>query len=247
MREIEPYKIKIADRIAQVTPLFESTKAYCQKYLCDGDADFYITVTADDLIFEQEMLDIEAREEGLKLRKFTAPFLERAAIQRKLAGELVKHDILLLHGSTVAVDGQAYLFTAACGTGKSTHTRLWRETFGDRAAMVNDDKPFLAISANGVTAYGSPWSGKHGLDSNIAVPLKGICILYRGDVNEIHEIQPKEATAMLRHQSFLAQQADEEKVYSLVDRLMEQVSLWEMRCTKSQEAAITAHAAMSGK
>lgn len=244
---MEPFKIKIANRTAQVTPLFESTKAYCQKYLCDGDADFFITVTAEDLLFEQEMLDIEAREEGLKLRKFTDPFLERAAIQRKLAGELIKHDVLLLHGSTVAVDGQAYLFTAACGTGKSTHTRLWRETFGDRAQMVNDDKPFLEITDGGVTAFGSPWSGKHGLDSNIAVPLKGICILHRGDVNEIHKIQPEAAVAMLRHQSFLAQDADAERIYTLVDKLMEQVTLWEMHCTKSPEAAITAHAAMSAK
>ena len=43
------------------------------------------------------------------------------------------------------------------GTGKSTHARLWRETFGDRAVMVNDDKPLLRITKDGVIAYGTPW------------------------------------------------------------------------------------------
>ena len=247
MREIEPFQIQITDTVAQIQPMFESTKAYCLKYLFDGDPDFYISVTKDDLVFEQEMLDIEAKEEGLKLRKFTDPFLERTVIQRKLASQLLKHNVMLLHGSTVAVDGEAYLFTAACGTGKSTHTRLWREVFGTRAVMINDDKPFLKISAQGVTAYGSPWSGKHGLDTNISAPLKGICILQRGTENKIRQITADDAVAMLRHQSFLPKEQDREKIFELVDKLMEHVPLWEMHCTKSSDAALIAHSAMSAK
>ena len=231
----------------QIQPLYESTQVYFRNYLSCDPAAFCICISDEDLIFEQQMLDIEAREEGLKLRKFTAPFLERAAIQRKIAEALLDHDVLLLHGSTVAVDGDAYLFTAACGTGKSTHTRLWREVFGERAVMINDDKPFLKISPQGVTAYGSPWSGKHGLDTNISAPLKGICILQRGAVNEIRRINAEDAIAMLRHQSFLSKEQDREKTYELVDELMTHVPLWEMHCTKSCDAAIVAHGAMAAK
>ena len=116
----------IAGLPVQVRPLFETTAVYCRNYLTDADPACTIAISEDDLYFEQNMLDIEASEEGMKLRKFTGPFLERAAIQRKIAEELLKRDPLLLPGSTVAVDGAAYLFTAACGTGKSTHPRLWR-------------------------------------------------------------------------------------------------------------------------
>ena len=242
---MKPFQIQIADAVAQIQPMFESTKAYCQKYLSNQEPEIFISVTEDDLIFEQHMLDVEAQEEGLKRRKFTEPFLERAVIQRKIAEVLLDHDVLLLHGSTVAVDGEAYLFTAACGTGKSTHTRLWREVFGDRAVMINDDKPFLKISAQGVTAYGSPWSGKHGLDTNISAPLKGICILQRGAENKICRIGTDDAVAMLRHQSFLPEESDREKIFELVGKLTELVPLWEMHCTKSCEAAIVAHAAMA--
>ena len=113
--------------------------------------------------------------------------------------------------------------------------------------MINDDKPFLKISAQGVTAYGSPWSGKHGLDTNISAPLKGICILQRGAENEIHRIGLDDAVAMLRHQSFLSREQDREKTYELVDKLMELVPLWEMHCTKSCDAAVIAHGAMAGE
>ena len=49
----------------------------------------------------------------------------------------------MLHSSAVVADGKAYLFTADSGTGKSTHTQLWPRMFGDRAYILNDDKPAL--------------------------------------------------------------------------------------------------------
>jgi len=244
--DIEPFKIQIAGVTAQIEPLYESTKAYCRNYLTDQPAAYQFSVTKEDLIFEQHMLDVEAQEEGMKRRQFTQTFLERAAIQRKMAEELLLHDTLLLHGSTIAVDGWAYLFTASCGTGKSTHTRLWRETFGERAVMVNDDKPFIKIVPEGVIAYGSPWSGKHGLDTNIAAPLKGICILHRGEENVIRRIEPHHAAAMLHHQSYVSlDPAKRGKSRILVEKLMECIPLWEMYCTKEKEAAMVAFWAMS--
>lgn len=244
--DIEAFKIEIAGLVTQVQPLYESTKAYCGNYLTDRSAELQIAVLEDDLIYEQRMLDMEAKEEGMKLRKFTGPFLERAAIQRKIAERLLQEDTLLLHGSTVSVDGNAYLFTAACGTGKSTHTGLWREVFGNRAVMINDDKPFLKISQEGVTACGSPWSGKHGLDTNISVPLKGICILYRGAENVIKRITSKDAANMLHHQCYAAEtETGREKTVLLLEKLMESVPLWKMHCTKTADAAITAFQAMS--
>lgn len=231
---------------AQITPLYESTKAYCRNYLTDLPAAYSVCVSEEDLRFEQHLLDVEAQEEGIKRRIFTGPFLERAAIQRKIAEELLKDDTILLHGSTVAVDGQAYLFTAACRTGKSTHTRLWREIFGTRAVMINDDKPFLKITPEGVVAYGSPWSGKHGLDTNISAPLKGICILHRGGENVIRMIEPCAAAAMLHHQSHdPVDPAKREKTKLLVEKLMQRIPLWEMYCTKEREAAMVSFRAMS--
>ena len=238
--------IEIAGRVAAVTSLFDSTKDYCRAYLTDKVPDYSVTVSREDLDFEQRALLEEALEEGMKPRVFTDPFLDRAAIQRKVAEALLDHEVLLFHGSTVAVDGYAYSFTADCGTGKSTHTRYWRQVFGDRAIMVNDDKPFLVLTEDGVLACGAPWSGKHGLDTNVTLPLKGICILNRGSENAIRPLSPEEAIAMLTKQSVAPVNPEKlPKFTALVEKLSQTAPLWQMNCTKDPEAARVSHTAMS--
>lgn len=239
------FLIEIAGYTAAVSSLFESTKDYCRNYLTGKAPHFSVTVSREDLAFEQEALRQEALEEGIKIRKFTDPFLERTAIQRKFAEFLFDRGVLMTHGSTVAVDGKAYLFTAKCGTGKSTHTRLWRQVFGDRAVMVNDDKPFLKITESGVLACGSPWSGKHGLDTNITAPLQGICILQRGTENQIRRITPEEAIPMLLHQSYCPLDPEKRvRFEELVSLLAEKTPLWQMACNMDPSAAEVSHSAM---
>lgn len=238
--------IKIAGFTAAVTSLFDSTRDYCRAYLTGDAPDFFIRVTSEDLTYEQDFLDREARDEGLRRRKFTDPFLERSAIQRAVAENLIPRGVLLLHGSTVAVDGEAFLFTAKCGTGKSTHTRLYREVFGPRARMVNDDKPFLRFTEHGVLAWGAPWSGKHGLDTNITVPLKGICILTRGEENRIGKASAEDVLPMLKSQSNPPRlEEDLPKWEELLQTLAETVPLWQMACTKDPSAAEISHSAMT--
>ena len=232
---MEPFVMEIAGFAIGVEPLFESTRMYCREYWTDREAEFHVTVKREDLVQEQELLNIEADEEGLKRRKFSDMFLERSVIQRRVAEALVQRDVLLMHGSTVAVDGRAYLFTAPCGTGKSTHTRLWREVFGDRAVMVNDDKPFLKLTGDAVLACGSPWTGKHGIGTNVCVPLGGICILSRGRENLIRPAEQDKTLEFLRSQCFPPQG---------LEKLLDRVRLWEMECTRDLGAAVTAFEAM---
>ena len=240
------FRMQIAGHTAEITGRFDSTPHQFSRYLTDRAPDFSVTVSPEDLRFEQEELDREALEEGFRRRIFTDPFLERAAIQRKFAEYLLHHNILLLHGSTVAVDGKAYLFTARSGTGKSTHTRFWTEVFSGSALMVNDDKPFLEISGSGVLAHGSPWSGKHGLDTNISLPLAGICLLERGSENIIRPAVPSEMLPRLFHESYRPQDPAYFETYChLAEQLSESVPLWHMYCTRDPEAARIAYAAMA--
>lgn len=239
------FSIEIAGKAIRVSSLFDSTRDYCGRYLTEKAPDFSVAVTREDLAFEQRELDDEADREGMRRRVFTDPFLDRAAIQRKTAEGLFDSGVLLFHGSTVALDGEAYLFTAECGTGKSTHTRLWRQVFGDRAVMVNDDKPFLKFTDDGVLACGAPWSGKHGLDSNITVPLAGICVLRRGSSNRIRPLEREAAMDMLCKQSVPPLAPEKQAQYhAMVEKLAQTVPLWEMECTKDPEAALVSHRAM---
>ena len=240
------FNLKIAGQVGRIHTCFDSTKEYCRPYLTGEEPDFTAAITPEDRQFEQEASWAEAKEEGIRPRVYTDPHLERAAIQRKFAEHLLKCGTLMVHGSTVAVDGRAYLFTAKCGTGKSTHTRLWREVFGERAVMVNDDKPFLRIAETQVLACGSPWSGKHGLGTNITAPLQGICILERGAENRIERILPDEARDMLLWQSYSpVDPGMEAHRKALVEELIGTVPLWRMSCNKDPQAALVSYEAMS--
>ena len=236
------FSMKIAGHTARITAEFETTAHYFRDYLTEEGPEIHLFSTAEDRKQEQEALFREAEEEGMKKRVFAEPFLERQVLQRKMAEFLFCHRILLTHGSTVAVDGRAYLFTAPCGTGKSTHTRLWREVFGNRARMVNDDKPFLILGEE-VLACGSPWNGKHGLSENITVPLGGICLLSRGRENAIRQAGEEELLPVLRHQTFCPS-GKEEAFLDLTAELAARVKLWHMECTKDPSAAKMAFGAM---
>ena len=242
------FNMEIAGVAMQIHALHESSRRYCRKYLTDCQPEFSIAITAEDLILEREKTEQTDRAEGNPVRQVTDARLEITAIQRKIAQKLVEYDTVLFHGSVIAVDGVAYLFTAKSGTGKSTHTRLWREMFGQRAVMVNDDKPFLRVSDQGILACGSPWNGKHHLGNNMQVPLKGICLLERGAENQIAPMDAQKALAVLLQQSNRPAGAKMlAKYLELMDQIVASVPIYRLRCNMEPEAAAVAYQGMANK
>lgn len=194
---------RFAGLTIRVTSLYEEVHRLCTEYLVpDHTVDFAVRTTAADIDFERENSAAKDAAEGIPLRRFSDPYLETLAVYRKIAERIPAYDTFLFHGSAVAVDGAAYLFTAKSGTGKSTHTRLWREFLGERAVMVNDDKPLIRVTDGKSIIYGTPWDGKHHLSRNVAVPLKAICILERAEENHIEQVTRSEVLPMLIQQAY---------------------------------------------
>lgn len=241
------FNLKIAGQVGAVECGFDSTPYYLGRYATNDAAGFSVVISKEDLERERQFRDAEALEEGMKLRKVTEPFLERLAIQRKFAEELMNRKILMVHGSAVAVDGVGYIFTAACGTGKSTHTRLWREVFGSRAVMINDDKPFIRLDGAAVTVCGAPWSGKHGLESNVEVPLGGICLLERGMENQIRPILPEEIPVLTKNLRWYMEVERIPQFDGLAWELTRRVPMWKLACNMDPGAAVMSQAAMRGE
>lgn len=240
-----PFCIKLADTVIRIEPMFDYIQEYCQEYITEEPATFTVRIEAEDIAFEKERSARTA--EGMTDGSYWDAYLETLAVYRKIAEHFSMQNILLFHGSVVAVDGQGYLFTAKSGTGKSTHTGLWRELLGSRAVMVNDDKPLLKITEKGVFAYGTPWDGKHRLSTNISVPLKAICVLTRDTDNHIEEILPREAYQMLLQQSY--RPMDKSAVIQslkLVDEIMNRTRFYRLGCNMKPEAARVAFEGMSG-
>ena len=160
---------------------------------------------------------------------------------------LLEHNGIMLHSSCVVVDGKAYLFTAPSGTGKSTHTNLWLQKFGDRAYILNDDKPALRLDDGVWYAYGTPWSGKHDISRNEKVPVAGIAVLNRGEDNEIAPyVGFKAITAILDQMIRPAGEEYRTRILETLDKLLSIVPVWKLTCNKEPAAATVAYRAMSG-
>lgn len=236
---------EIAGHPIKIISIYKEIHQMCKKYRTTKAMEFCVSIQPEDICFEREKSEIDDRKDGIPVRNFTEEYLETLAVYRKISEILIDCDILLFHGSAVAVDGVGYLFTAKSGTGKSTHTKLWRELLGERAIMVNDDKPLLHITSNGITVYGTPWDGKHHLSSNIAVPLNGICILKRHTTNHIEKIEKYMAYPKLLGQSYRsANPVKMRKTLELIEILAAKTRLYELGCNMEPEAARIAYEEM---
>ncbi len=239
------YQYKIADKIIEINSIYPDVHEYCKDYRVVGMSDFSVTILKEDIEFEKTKSLREAEVEGVSPYHYPDGYLEELAVYRKIASEMIDYNTILFHGSVVSVDDKAYLFTAKSGTGKSTHTRLWRKYFGERAIMVNDDKPLLKVDEKGVFAYGTPYNGKHRISNNICVPLKAIVILNRAETNTIVTSDKSEVFPMLLQQTY---RPDDKikmiKTLKILDRLSDNVRLYKLYCNMDIEAAKIAYEGM---
>lgn len=163
---------------------------------------------------------------------------------------LTRHGGLVLHGSAMAYRGNGLVFTANSGTGKSTHTGLWRERFGDDVIMINDDKPAIRFNTDGSPLlFGTPWSGKTDLNHNFSAPLKAIVVLEQAPVNEIRPLTVVEAAFHLTSQTNRPYYDAENGIRSLdaVEKLLTRCPCYLLRCTISQEAVSLVYTTVFGK
>lgn len=107
---------------------------------------------------------------------------------------------LEMHASVTVLDGKGHIFLGRSGTGKSTHSRQWLETFED-AWLLNDDNPIIRIVEQdgkaGAVIYGSPWSGKTPCYKQEKAPVAGIVLLRQHPENLIRTLSLPEAYAAI--------------------------------------------------
>ena len=226
---------KIAGLVVRMDS-FGMTEKRAERYLCDTDE------TAD--------IVLESKWKRLKEWKpwISDDHCEYMVTCTMFYRHLIDHDGFMIHSSAVVVDGKAYLFTANSGTGKSTHTSLWLKQFGDRAYILNDDKPALRLEDGVWYAYGTPWSGKHDISRNERVPVAGIACLERGEINEIESFGGIQAIGAIMKQVNRPKAAEYRvKLMQLMDKLITQVPVWKLKCNMDPEAVKVSYEAMSGK
>lgn len=218
-------KCRIAELIVEL-PEVGDMRSRCADYLTDSDAQADIRVTPE------EFADFALYGNDTDV----AAYMETGAL---FYMRLLGFGGLMLHASAVAYGGRAYLFSGPSGVGKSTHTQLWKQLFGDDARIINDDKPALRLQEGRWYVHGTPWSGKTRLNRNCKVPLAGICFLKRGSENRIRRLSAAEAVPLLYMQTNfpLRKKENMHRLLTAIEGLLLQIPVFELENLPEPEAA----------
>jgi hypothetical protein len=231
--------IKIADLNIAIKNKYDYILKQCAEYICaEQNFDFEVSVTENDISNEHKAGGFD----------FDEGYLESICIYRAIAKELPKYNAFVLHSAAIEFDGNAYCFAAKSGTGKTTHIMLWKKLFGENVTIINGDKPIVRRINEEFFVFGTPWSGKENLGNNVSAPLKGICFLEQAPYNDISRFSQHDALNKLLPQIFLA--ADGNVINNtifLVDKILEDTPMWNLKCNISEEAAILSYKTMCKK
>lgn len=228
--------IKLADLVIGIENKYGLIERQVRDYITDEMPTFTVTVTDEDI----------EREGAMAEEEYTPPYLEFIAAYRKIAERLPEYGAVVFHGAVLNLDGEAYAFTAKSGVGKTTHTRLWLSTFGERVHYLNGDKPIIRMIDGVPYAFGTPWRGKEGYGINESAPLRAIALLERGVENSAEQITAKDGVTRLMKQIYLPKNSPAAVALTMrvASAIATSVRFVELKCNMDPEAARVAASAM---
>lgn len=233
----ELLKIELAGICIGIRPLSEDFGKFCAGYMSEGEPEFVIEVTAGDIEEENERA-ITYMGRG-DISEFE---LEKLFVYREIAERMPDYNTFLMHAAAIAVDGIAYLFAGPSGAGKTTHIKLWKKEFGDRMRVINDDKPLLRITDEGILACGSPWCGKERWNNNISAPLKAVIFVHQAKDNSIRQMSDAEAWEQMMNQVYRSRDAaNMQGTLKFIDTLISRTSVYDLNCNRDRSAVMTAY------
>lgn len=146
---------------------------------------------------------------------------------------------IAIHTSVIQYKGRTVLFLGESGTGKSTHTRLWRENI-EGAVLLNDDSPILRIIDGKPWMFGSPWSGKTPCYKVESYPLAACVRLSQAPHNKIRRLSIPQGYAAI-HPSCPPDFAYDDTLYDYISEtisnVLGQVPMYHLECLPDADAA----------
>ncbi len=255
---MDQFNLELAGLPIEVTSRYNYCRWFCRDYLTDKEPVVSV-YAAEDRLTEMREYDADMNE----------VFLERDAIYSALASKLPYFRRVILHGACISWRGSGYLFTAASGTGKSTHIRLWKQYLGADVDIVNEDKPIFHITelnegeesesahteglkSGGVsiTAYDTPWYGKEGWNRKHSAPMAAICFLRRSEdgLNRIRRVEPDEAISLMLRQMFHPYEPEATGLMlEMLGQMLETLPLYLLECDISEDAVRCSFEALTGE
>lgn len=230
---------RIADLIVQMDPEHDPLKSQAIPYLYEGE---YVKI--DCIIPKGENAIKRYNDKHPELTVGEAEYLLYGAY---FYDTLLMHEGIMLHASCIVYEGQAYLFSANSGTGKSTHTQIWTKIYPG-SFILNDDKPAIRYLDGQFFAYGTPFSGKTDLNRNEMYPIASIAFINRSSENSISKLDVKEIIPLFFSQTLSPNKEDKlDMMAKMIENIIVNIPIYELNCNMEEEAAIVAYQGMKRK
>ena len=146
---------------------------------------------------------------------------------------------IAIHSSVLIKDGGAVLCLGESGTGKSTHTRLWREHI-EGTGLLNDDSPIIRLVDGVPTAFGSPWCGKTPCYRNLHYPIRGFIRLSQAPHNKIRRLSVLNAIGALLPScppAFAYDDTLQDAICDTLSQMIAGVPVFHLECLPDGDAA----------
>ena len=240
---LKKFVIRLADINIEIVHRFRRVRQMCEEYIVDAEPEFTVRVTTSDFRAERAR---DSRSGKHSLKWFSWHRYEATSIYRKICLKLMDYDAFLLHATVVAVDGEGYAFLAKSGIGKTTHAKYWLKYFGERAFVVNGDKPIVRIIGDRVYSYGTPWCGKENQSTYVGVPLRAIIFLERGQGTLVTKAPSEMVPERIVSQLLITKDGKQrERTFELADRAMSLVPMYRLSCDMDPDTAMIAWQSIS--
>lgn len=245
-RDIFYCKVLLAGKKIEIESRSKRTLAFFREYLSQFEKpDFVIQAAQKDIQEEivhnyYEYVKTAEQQDNVAVEAINA---ETSVIYRMIADKMLEYCIIMMHGAAISVNDKCYIFSAASGTGKTTHINNWIKAIPG-TIVVNGDKPLIDVEKKLV--YGTPWRGKEEMGINTVVPLGGLIWLERGKTNEIAPISFREMLPCLLQQVYIPI-TDKERIsaYQHIGEL-KGIPCYKLKCNMDEEAALVAYNGIKG-
>lgn len=230
-------KYLIGNFVTEITAKYDKLALLLKPFEYGGTRPVEITLSID----ENMLQSIRSR----MVKGSTLAQAEELAYATEFNRAIVDRGAMLIHSSALVYNGGAYLFSAKSGVGKSTHTRLWKQAFGDKVKIINDDKPIVRIENNKCTVYGTPFDGGSGIALNESAPLKAVIFIERGEENSIRKASQAEIIANLYSSTVrILRREKADAMLKNFDVLIKMCDFYILTCNTDISAAYTAYDAL---
>lgn len=208
--------------------VYKNKDNYILYYTESGGKEFYLSVLKNS----SKNREIYVKKEFIDIYQNLSYLIEHIDIH----SDFLSKDALILHSSYIIHEGNAILFTAPSGIGKSTQASLW-EQYKD-AEIINGDRSIIREKDGIMHAYGLPFSGSSQICKNKNAPIKAIVILEQGHENKIYKPKISDLLKFLLSQVAVNRWDKSEilKVMELVENVIQKVPIIKLSCLPDKGA-----------